>query len=147
VVIYTSGSTASRRALHARHLVRHSFNVGQYQDFVPGDRVYASMPFFWVGGLVTALLTCMYRGATLLCEEGFDPDRTLAFLSRERATVIGAWPAMIQALAQHPRLRGRLLVRARRKPLRVMPPSAPRISSCPNSLGVTETCGPHTGAT
>lgn len=148
VVIYTSGSTAEPKGAVHTHgtLVRHACNVGQYQDVVLGDRVYGSMPFFWVGGLVTSLFTSMYRGATLLCEEGFDPDRTLAFLSRERATVIGAWPAMIQALAQHPRLREYDFSSVRGGTLyEVMPPEKrpADLELRTNSLGMTETCGPH----
>ena len=88
----------------------------------------------------------MYRGATLLCEEGFDPDRTLAFLSRERATVVGAWPAMIQALAQHPRLREYDFSCVRGGNLyEVMPPEKrpADLELRTNSLGMTETCGPH----
>jgi acyl-CoA synthetase (AMP-forming)/AMP-acid ligase II len=128
-------------------LVRHAHNVCQYNDWTPGDRMYASMPFFWVGGLVTTLLACIARGATLLCEEGFDRDRTLAFLSRERATVIGAWPAVIQALAQHPRLREYDFSCVRAGTLyEVMPPEKrpADIELRTNSLGMTETCGPHT---
>jgi len=149
VVIYTSGSTAEPKGAVHTHgtLVRHPFNLLPYIDHVPGDRVYASMPFFWVGGLVTTLLAGMYRGATLLCEEGFEPDRTLGFLSRERATVVGAWPAMIQALAQHPRLREYDFSSVRGGTLyEVMPPEKrpadPELRT--NSLGMTETCGPHT---
>ncbi len=149
VVIYTSGSTAEPKgALHTHGtLVRHSFNLGQYIDFTASDRIYASMPFFWVGGIAASLLPCMYRGATLLCEEGFDPDRTLAFLSRERATVVGAWPAVTQALVQHPRLREFDFSCVRSGTLyEVMPPEKrpADLELRTNSLGMTETCGPHT---
>ena len=149
VVIYTSGSTAEPKGAVHTHgtLVRHSGNVVQYCGFVPGDRVYASMPFFWVGGLVTTLLACMHSGATLLCEDGFDPDRTLSFLSRERATVVGAWPATIQSLVQHPRLREYDLSCVRDGNLyEVMPPEKrpADVELRTNSLGMTETCGPHT---
>jgi acyl-CoA synthetase (AMP-forming)/AMP-acid ligase II len=149
VVIYTSGSTAEPKGAVHTHgtLTRHACNVTQYNDWVVGDRIYASMPFFWVGGLVTSLLACMFRGATLLCEEGFDRDRTLAFLSRERATIIGAWPAVIQALAQHPRLREYEFSSVRGGTLyEVMPPEKKPadIELRTNSLGMTETCGPHT---
>src|SRR5262245_44669057 len=149
VLIYTSGSTADPKGAVHTHgtLVRHACNLVQYNDWVAGDRIYASMPFFWVGGLVVSLLACMYRRATLLCEEGFDRDRTLAFLSRERATVIGAWPAVIQALAQHPRLREYDFSCVRGGTLyEVMPPEKrpADIELRTNSLGMTETCGPHT---
>ena len=149
VVIHTSGSTAEPKGAVHTHgaLVRHAFNIGQYQDFVRGDRVYASMPFFWVGGLVASLFSCMRRGATLLCEEGFDADRTLAFLSRERATVVGAWPATIQALVQHPRLHEYDFSHVRGGNLYEVQPPENRPADLElrtNSLGMTETCGPHT---
>jgi acyl-CoA synthetase (AMP-forming)/AMP-acid ligase II len=89
----------------------------------------------------------MYRGATLLCEDGFDPDRTLAFLSRERATIVSAWPATIQALAQHPRLREYDFSAVRAGTLyEVMPPDKrpADLELRTNALGMTETCGPHT---
>jgi acyl-coenzyme A synthetase/AMP-(fatty) acid ligase len=149
VTIYTSGSTAEpKAAVHTQGtLVRHAVNMGEHRDLLAGDRMYATMPLFWVGGIVTSLLAAMCHGATLLCEEGFDPDRTLAFLSRERATIIGAWPATIQALAQHPRLREYDLSSARAGNLyEVLPPERrpkdPELRH--NSLGMTETCGPHT---
>ena len=149
VSIYTSGSTAEPKAAVHSHgtLVRHTVNLDPYQMAEAGDRMYGSQPFFWVGGLVTSLLAVMNRGATLLCEEGFDADRTLAFLSRERATIVGAWPATIQALAQHPRLHEYDLSSVRRGNLyEVMPPEArpadPELRT--GSLGMTETCGPHT---
>jgi len=148
IVIYTSGSTAEPKAAVHTHgtLVRHSLNLDQYRRIESDDRIYGTMPFFWVGGVVTLMLAAMHRGATLLCEEGFDPDRTLAFLSRERATVVGAWPATIQALAQHPRLREYDLSSVRSGNLyEVMPPEKrprdPELRT--NSLGMTETCGPH----
>jgi acyl-CoA synthetase (AMP-forming)/AMP-acid ligase II len=149
LVIYTSGSTAEPKAAVHTHatVVRHAFNLDQYRSLQAEDRVYGSMPFFWVGGVVTTLLACMQRGATLLCEQGFDPDRTLAFLARERATVVGAWPATIQALAQHPRLHEYDLSSVHSGNLyEVMPPGKrpadPELRT--NSLGMTETCGPHT---
>jgi acyl-CoA synthetase (AMP-forming)/AMP-acid ligase II len=148
VMVHTSGSTAEPKGAVHTHgtVVRHAANIRQYQDFVLGDRVYASMPFFWVGGLVVNVIACMYRGATLLCEEGFDPDRTLAFLSHERATVVGAWPAVIQALVQHPRLHDYDLSSVRAGNLyEVQPPERrPKdLELRTNSLGMTETCGPH----
>ena len=60
VVIYTSGSTAEPKGAVHTHgtLVRHACNVGQYQRLsCSATACTRSMPFFWVGGLVTSLLT------------------------------------------------------------------------------------------
>ena len=114
---------------------------------MPEDRIYTQMPFFWVGGLVTALLATMQNGACCLCEDGFDPETTLPFLERERATVVGGWPAVVKAMAEHPRLHEFDLSSVRSGNLyEVQPPEArpkdPELRC--NSLGLTETCGPHT---
>jgi acyl-CoA synthetase (AMP-forming)/AMP-acid ligase II len=149
VLIYSSGSTAEPKgALHTQGtLVRHSYNLDQYRDCLETDRVYSPMPFFWVGGLVTSLLAVMHNGACLLCEEGFDAEHTLEFLERERATNIGGWPAQVKAMSEHPRLKEFDFSSVRAGNLyEVMPPEArPRdpLLRC-NSLGMTETCGPHT---
>jgi acyl-CoA synthetase (AMP-forming)/AMP-acid ligase II len=105
------------------------------------------MPFFWVGGFVFALLANLHAGATTLCEEIFEPERTLRFLERERATIAIGWPHFGKALAEHPSRRERDLsaLRAGNVP-DILPdevcPKDPELRA--NALGMTETCGPHT---
>ena len=50
-----------------------------------------------------SLLGTMHRGACILCEEAFEPGKTLLFLERERATIALGWPHFGQALAQRER--------------------------------------------
>jgi acyl-CoA synthetase (AMP-forming)/AMP-acid ligase II len=149
LVIYSSGSTADPKgAVHSHAApLRHAFNTNQFRDFEPSDRIYSPMPFFWVGGFVFSLLAGMHAGAFLLCEEVFEPGATLALLERERATVAGGWPHYSKALAEHPSFASRDLSSIRSGNLyAVLPESArpadPELRS--NSLGMTETCGPHT---
>jgi acyl-CoA synthetase (AMP-forming)/AMP-acid ligase II len=105
------------------------------------------MPFFWVGGFVFSLLAAMHVGACLLTEESFEPGRTLDLLEGERATVVAGWPHYAKAMAEHesfPRrdlqgIRGGNLYDLLPEHLR---PKDPELRS--NSLGMTETCGPHT---
>jgi acyl-CoA synthetase (AMP-forming)/AMP-acid ligase II len=105
------------------------------------------MPFFWVGGLVFALAANMTVGACTLCEAAFEPERTLRFLERERATIAIGWPHFGKALAEHPSRRERDLssLRAGNVP-DILPdavcPADPELRT--NALGMTETCGPHT---
>ena len=56
------------------------------------DRLYIPMPFFWTGGFGGGLLTALVAGATLLTEAMPEPERTLALLERERATLFRGWP-------------------------------------------------------
>ncbi|NNL66921.1 MAG: acyl--CoA ligase [Myxococcales bacterium] len=149
VMLYSSGSTSDPKgALHTHAgVLKHSYNLTSLRDLGPDDRVWSPMPFFWVGGFVFAFLGNLQAGATTLCEEAFDPGRTLAFLERERASVAVGWPHFGKALAEHPDARTRDLsaLRAGNVP-EILPeeivPRDPRRRG--NALGMTETCGPHT---
>ncbi|MEE8581104.1 MAG: AMP-binding protein [Myxococcota bacterium] len=149
VLIYSSGSTANPKgALHTHgSVIRHASNLNTFRDLRADDRIYTPMPFFWVGGLVFSLVSALHEGACLLCEETFEPGATLAFLERERATIVAGWPHFAKAMAEHPSFGERDLSSIRSGNLYdVLPaeakPRDPELRS--NSLGMTETCGPHT---
>jgi acyl-CoA synthetase (AMP-forming)/AMP-acid ligase II len=149
IVIYSSGSTADPKgAIHSHGaLIRHAYNLNSFRDLEPDDRVYSPMPFFWVGGFVFTLLSSLHAGACLLCEEAFEPGATLAFLERERATLVAGWPHYAKAMLEHESFAKRDLSSIRGGNLYdVLPedlrPKDPQLRS--NSLGMTETCGPHT---
>ena len=149
VLIYSSGSTADPKgAVHSHGaVIRHSHNLNQFRDLRPDDRIYSPMPFFWIGGLVFSLFSAMHEGACLLCEEVFEPGATLDLLERERATVVSGWPHFAKAIAEHPSFPERDLTAIRSGNLYdVLPeevrPRDPELRS--NSLGMTETGGPHT---
>ena len=149
VMLYSSGSTADPKAAVHTHasVLQHSFNLCAHRDLKESDRVWSPMPFFWVGGFVFAFVGNLQAGATTLCEEVFDPGRTLAFLERERATIAVGWPHFGKALAEHPDATTRDLSALRAGnipeilPEDVVPPDLARRG---NALGMTETCGPHT---
>lgn len=149
LVIYSSGSTADPKgAVHSQGApLRHACNTNQFRDLESTDRIFSPMPFFWVGGFVFNLLSAMHAGAFLLCEEAFEPGETLALLERERATIASGWPHYSKALAEHPSFASRDLSSIRAGNLYAVLPEAarpadPELRS--NSLGMTETCGPHT---
>jgi len=148
VVIYSSGSTADPKgAIHSHGgVIRHSFRLNAFRDIVHGDRIFSPMPFFWVGGFVFSLLSAMHEGCFMICEEAFEPGETLALLERERATVAAGWPHYSKAMMEHPSIGQRDLSSIRSGNLYDILPEAMRPKDAElrsNSLGMTETCGPH----
>jgi acyl-CoA synthetase (AMP-forming)/AMP-acid ligase II len=148
LVIYSSGSTADPKgAIHTHgSALRHAFNLNSFRDLTADDRVFSPMPFFWVGGFVFTLVSAMHAGASMICERVFEPGETLALLERERATIVAGWPRYSKAMVEHPTYAQRDLSSIRSGNLYdVLPesvrPKDPELRS--NSLGMTETCGPH----
>ena len=58
------------------------------------------MPFFWVGGFGSGILSALLAGATLVTEEIPQPETTLRLLERERVTLFRGWPDQAEALAR-----------------------------------------------
>jgi acyl-CoA synthetase (AMP-forming)/AMP-acid ligase II len=146
VIVYSSGSTAEPKgAIHSQGaLVRHSCNVLVGYPIAYGDVMFSSMPFFWIGGLVTALLQVMHVGATLLAPSSFEPGAALDLIERERATIVTGWPQQGKTMAEHPTYspeRVRSVVRTSMADL--VPPAQgpPEVNS--TSLGMTEMCSVH----
>jgi acyl-CoA synthetase (AMP-forming)/AMP-acid ligase II len=151
VVIYSSGSTADPKgAIHTHGpAVRHAHNLWQMRDMTSDDVLYTPMPLFWVGGMSFTLIAAMHAGATLVFENQFDPPKTLELIERERVTQVLGWPHMAKALADHPDFLTRDMSSLRSAGPAgafLLPPSMQEEAMLPraNSLGMTETLGPHT---
>ncbi len=146
-VLYSSGSTADPKgAVHTQgSVLRHAAWLAAQRDIHADDRVWSPMPFFWVGGFVFALVCNLHAGATTLCEDVFEPEATLRFLERERATVAIGWPHFGKALADHPTRKDRDLSALRGGNVPDILPDVPADPALRGTaLGMTETCGPHT---
>ena len=149
VVVYSSGSTSDPKgAVHSHGAaVRHAHNLGQMRDLRVEDVLYTPMPLFWVGGFSFTLIAAMHAGATLVFEEQFEPGATLELIERERVTQVLGWPHMAKALADHPSFPERDLSSIRSSSLAALLPQDQQVDAevpKANSLGMTETLGPHT---
>jgi acyl-CoA synthetase (AMP-forming)/AMP-acid ligase II len=149
VVVYSSGSTADPKgAVHSHGAaVRHAHNLWQMRDLIPEDVLYTPMPLFWVGGFSFTLIAAMHAGATLVFEEQFEPGATLALIERERITQVLGWPHMAKALVDHPSFKDHDLSSIRGGSYAaLLPQHIQHTAEVPraNSLGMTETLGPHT---
>jgi acyl-CoA synthetase (AMP-forming)/AMP-acid ligase II len=148
-VVYSSGSTSDPKgAVHAHGAaVRHAHNLWQMRDLVEDDVLYTPMPLFWVGGFSFTLIAAIHAGATLVFEEQFEPSATLDLIERERITQVLGWPHMAKALVDHPSFKDRDLSSIRGGSYAaLLPPDQQAEAEVPkaNSLGMTETLGPHT---
>lgn len=147
VIVYTSGSTADPKGIVHTHgtVVRHSYNLTFSYLTAPGDVMFTSMPFFWIGGLVTGLLAVVHHGATVVTQPMFDAAEALELMERHRVTIAQGWPQQGKTLAADPSRPSRDLSSVRRTsmPDFVAPEQrVPPVSSM--ALGMTETCSCHT---
>jgi acyl-CoA synthetase (AMP-forming)/AMP-acid ligase II len=103
------------------------------------------MPFFWIGGLVTALFQVMHVGATLVTQSAFDPATALDLIEQEGATNVTGWPQQGKTMSEHPSYTPARVASVRRTSMADLVPAAqkpPDVNS--TSLGMTEMCSVHT---
>ena len=147
VIVYSSGSTADPKgAIHTQGtIVRHSCNMQAGYPMSSDDVLFSSMPFFWIGGLVTTLLATLHLGATLVTQSSFDAGTALDLMEQERATIAMGWPQQGTTIAAHPSFASRDLSSVVRTSMPDMVPPdrrPPPVNS--TSLGMTEMCSSHT---
>lgn len=140
VVIFTSGSTSEPKAVvHTQGAVFRKTAMVNPGVAPPGGCIFLGQPFFWVGGLQN-LGTALHNGATLVCQPKPDPAAALALIERTRATMVIAWANTTLRLQADPSFATRDL-----SAIPQLRMSGGDIGLRHNSLGMTETIGPHTG--
>ncbi|MDX1886604.1 class I adenylate-forming enzyme family protein [Mycolicibacterium sp. 120270] len=146
MIIYTSGSTGDPKGPVHSHgaLVRHTYNQTFHYGVTSDSVMFTSMPFFWVGGLITGLHAVIHHGATLVTQPAFDAAEALELIERHRATITLGWPQQGKSLAEHPDFPYRDLTSVQRTSMPAMVPPDRRPKG-PNALGMTELCGNHIG--
>jgi acyl-CoA synthetase (AMP-forming)/AMP-acid ligase II len=99
------------------------------------------MPFFWVGGLTVVLLSHMHVGGAVITVERMDTSEMLDLIERARPTRLLGW-TLFQRISADPSFADRDL----RSIVEIRPPELAAPGTRHNSLGMTETSGPHTAA-
>jgi acyl-CoA synthetase (AMP-forming)/AMP-acid ligase II len=146
-IIFTSGSRGTPKGvIHTHGGGLGNTEAGLVPRCIGRDEVlYVPMPFFWVGGFGTGLLSVLLAGATLVIEAQTDPEHTLALLAREQVTLFRGWPDQAATIAAHPTFASTDLSALRPGSLQAILPDGVPASRRPALLGMTESFGPYCG--
>jgi acyl-CoA synthetase (AMP-forming)/AMP-acid ligase II len=149
IVTYTSGSTGEPKGVVHSHgaLVRHATNLAAMSGITAEARLWTPMPLCWVGGFAFTMLRAFAVGAAFVTQEVFEPGAALRLMEQERVSFVSAWPAVSKTLREHPDFASTDLsaIRGGSFPDALPPdrrPADPGLHV--GSLGMSETCGPHT---
>jgi acyl-CoA synthetase (AMP-forming)/AMP-acid ligase II len=145
VIIYTSGSTALPKAVIHTHgpMARQAWALSDTQMSRSGERVVCMMPMFWVGGM-TMLLEIFLQGGCILLPDGVSPRAIVDALRDLKADLLMAWPPQrkpIRTLAEAEGLDVSGIRNLREE--RLPDGTLRQQDQVPNSLGMTESFGPH----
>jgi acyl-CoA synthetase (AMP-forming)/AMP-acid ligase II len=149
VIMFTSGSSGPPKGvLHSHGNALAAVRSGLTARCIDADtRLYLPMPFFWVGGFGSGVLSALLAGATLVTEETPRPETTLRLLERERVTLFRGWPDQAEALARQSAPVGADLSRLRPGSLEALLPAEQRAEPGARAtlFGMTESFGPYCG--
>ena len=149
VIMFTSGSSGPPKGvMHSHGNALAAARSGLTARCIDADtRLYLPMPFFWVGGFGSGVLSALLAGATLVTEETPRPETTLRLLERERVTLFRGWPDQAEALARQSASVGADLSALRPGSLEALLPAEQRAEPGARAtlFGMTESFGPYCG--
>src|SRR6476469_3178472 len=148
-IMFTSGSSGPPKGvIHSHGNALGAVRSGLEARCIGADtRLYLPMPFFWVGGFGSGILSVLLAGATLVTEEIPSPETTLRLLEREKVTLFRGWPDQAQALARQSESVEADLSSLRPGSLEALLPIDQRAAPGARAtlFGMTEAFGPYCG--
>jgi acyl-CoA synthetase (AMP-forming)/AMP-acid ligase II len=149
VIMFTSGSSGTPKGvIHSHGNALAAVRSGLAARCITSEtRLYLPMPFFWVGGFGSGILSTLLAGATLVTEEIPRPETTLRLLESERVTLFRGWPDQAEALARHAETVGAERSALRPGSLEALLPPGQRAQPGARAtlFGMTEAFGPYCG--
>ncbi len=150
LVLHTSGTTSRPKIvpLSHRNLVASARHIATTLALTPADRCLVIMPLFHIHGLIGALLSSMYAGASVHCPPGFNALKFFGWLDEAKATWYTAVPTMHQTILARAERNAEILARRKLRFIRSSSASLPpqvmkgleEAFGCPviESYGMTE---------
>ncbi|MFP5332175.1 MAG: acyl-CoA synthetase [Acidimicrobiia bacterium] len=103
-LIYTSGTTGRPKGALVTHANTFWTNlaIDRVMDVTTFDTVLQVLPQFHIGGWNVQPLLAWWKGATVVLEPDFDPERALQLIASERVTTMMGVPATYLFMAEAP---------------------------------------------
>ncbi|MGD9537593.1 MAG: acyl--CoA ligase [Alphaproteobacteria bacterium] len=100
LVLHTSGTTSRPKIvpLSQCNVTASARNISGWLGLTPGDRCLNIMPLFHIHGLIAAVLSSLYAGASVACSPGFNALKFFGWMEELRPTWYTAVPTMHQAI-------------------------------------------------
>jgi len=100
-LVYTSGTSGRPKGVMLSHgaLLANARQGGEHMGVRKDDRFLGVLPQFHCYGLTQLTITPLYYGVPVTYAARFSPKRIIELVGRDRATVVVAIPAMLNAMA------------------------------------------------
>ena len=104
-IVYTSGTTGLPKGVMLTHdnVLRCSFTACLARAIEDGRRMLFSLPLYHNYAYVEGMLALIWAGGTMIMQDRFDPEQTMAAIETWRANEVLLVPTMTIAMIEHPR--------------------------------------------
>jgi acyl-CoA synthetase (AMP-forming)/AMP-acid ligase II len=100
LILHTSGTTSRPKIVPLSHanVCASARNISAWLDLQPPDTCLNVMPLFHIHGLIAAVLSSLFAGASVACSPGFNALKFFSWVDEIKPTWYTAVPTMHQAI-------------------------------------------------